>query len=637
MASEYSGNNITVLEGLEAVRVRPAMYIGSTDVRGLHHLVWEVVDNSVDEHLAGHCDKISVTITQENAIIVEDNGRGIPTDIHPTEGIGTIEVVMTKLHAGGKFDSDSYKVSAGLHGVGVSCVNALSEPLIVSVHRNGVITQQKFSKGIPTPQAVVGSTDRTGTTVYFKPDATIFTDTTVYDYDTLAHRLRELSYLNPGLTFELIDQRIGEERTEVFSNPEGLVGFVNYLESTKKPLLGSVIHISNQDGPIPVEIAMTYNAGYTEQMLSFVNNVNTWDGGTHVAGFREALTRSINKYIAEYIPSKKKDLKVDSADMREGLTCIISIKLSDPQFEGQTKRKLGNSDVKPQVAKAATDMISTFFEENPSVIKNIVLKSVEAAQAREAARKAREATRRKSSLESGGLPDKLADCSDKNPANTSIWIVEGDSAAGSVRMGRNKATQAVLSVKGKILNAEKARLDRLLGSDEVQSIIGALGCGIGDDFDINKLRYHKICIFTDADDDGQHIQALLLTFFYRYMPQLIEGGHVYIAYAPLYKVKVGKTERYAYNEQERDAILTELGDRKNAYVQRYKGLGEMNPDQLTETALHPTNCRLERIMIEDRSAADAMFSLLMGDDVAPRREYIETHSKHVILELIDKK
>ena len=631
----YSGSNISVLEGLEAVRVRPAMYIGSTDVRGLHHLVWEVVDNSVDEHLAGHCDTITISITPDNAISVTDNGRGIPTDMHPTEGIGTLEVVLTKLHAGGKFDSDSYKVSAGLHGVGVSCVNALSDPLIATVNtKDGQIIQQSFSKGIPKgPQQEIGSTDLRGTTIYFKPDPLIFTETTTYNYETLEHRVRELSYLNPGLKITLRDQRHGQEREETFHNPEGLKGFVKYLDRAKKSLLPDVVYIRKDDGKVPIELAMVYNEDYRENLMSFVNNVNTWEGGTHVAGFRGALTRSINKYAAEHIPTKKKDLALTSDDMREGLTAIISIKLSEPQFEGQTKRKLGNSDVKGLVEAAATEAISTFFEENPSVIKSIVLKAINAAEAREAARKAREATRRKGVLESAGLPDKLSDCSSKNAEECELFIVEGASAGGSAKSGRDRNTQAILPLKGKILNAERARLDKLLANDEVKALIGALGCGIGDDFDISKLRYHKIIAMSDADDDGSHIQTLILTFLFRYMPQLIENGHVFLACPPLFKIKLGKFEAYAYDVEERDRILADLGDKKNAYLQRYKGLGEMNPNQLKETTLDPSKRKLIRVNIEDRACADAMFSVLMGDEVPPRREYIETHSSLVIGEL----
>lgn len=632
----YSGSSIQVLEGLEAVRVRPGMYIGSTDERGLHHLVWEVVDNSVDEHLAGHCDTINITITETNGILVKDNGRGIPTDIHPTEGVGTIQVVMTKLHAGGKFDSDSYKVSAGLHGVGVSCVNALSDPLIVTVHRDGKIVRQEFRKGAPVgPQEEVGTTTSRGTSVFFQPDPEIFKDTIVFNYDTLAHRVRELSFLNPNLKFVLKDLRPGLEQEESFHNPEGLVGYIKYLDRSQTPLLKDVIHATRDDGKVPVEIAMSYNTGYQENLLSFVNNVNTWEGGTHVAGFRAALTRAINKYAPEHIPAKKKDLKLSSDDMREGLTAIISIKLSDPMFEGQTKRKLGTSEAKSQVEQVALEMISTYFEENPKVIKTIVEKAINAAEAREAARRAREATRRKTTMESGGLPDKLADCSSKDPCNSMIFIVEGDSAGGSAKQGRDRVTQAILPLKGKILNAERARIDKLLGNDEVMAVVNALGCGIGTDFDISKLRYHKVIIMTDADDDGSHIQILLLTFFFRYMPQLIEEGYVYIACPPLFKARLGKTDTYFFSEEEKNQYIQSLDpkDQDRVYVQRYKGLGEMNPDQLAETTLNPTTSKLIQVTIEDRTAANEMFSLLMGDEVLPRRQYIEQHSAQVVQKL----
>ncbi len=1131
----YSGSSIQVLEGLEAVRVRPGMYIGSTDERGLHHLVWEVVDNSVDEHLAGHCDTISITITETNGILVKDNGRGIPTDIHPTEGVGTIQVVMTKLHAGGKFDSDSYKVSAGLHGVGVSCVNALSDPLIVTVHRDGKIVRQEFRKGAPVgPQEEVGTTTSRGTSVFFQPDPEIFKDTIVFNYDTLAHRVRELSFLNPNLKFVLKDLRPGLEQEESFHNPEGLVGYIKYLDRSQTPLLKDVIHATRDDGKVPVEIAMSYNTGYQENLLSFVNNVNTWEGGTHVAGFRAALTRAINKYAPEHIPAKKKDLKLSSDDMREGLTAIISIKLSDPMFEGQTKRKLGTSEAKSQVEQVALEMISTYFEENPKVIKTIVEKAINAAEAREAARRAREATRRKTTMESGGLPDKLADCSSKDPCNSMIFIVEGDSAGGchlhdtlvaladgrnitikqvaeehdkgiqnyvytimpdgkvgiapianawktkratklarvtldngevlyptpdhpymvrsgeyvaakdlrpgdslmplyrfkrkftsgahkenqkeyeyvqhpggatvpthwlaydaavkyglcermeglfqrhhvdhnpfnnnpsnikplrpqqhlaehaeeskitrsteayrsymsdrmkelscelserakvqwedqvykdfmrdkwlefyntneeyrngvlerldaaqrehwsseenraaqserikkyfqenpdarehnrskaleqwsdkelkewraaetskswadpsyreaniatrrenfrvkfltrlnketmtemfsppasacitvthsmktfleyfyngsyetfvqsgdyvhedthtnnfairakksaateekryrasisklskvgiesyiqfveecknsnpkflnrihpldklldmyfggdlanleksedytynhkvvsieildeegdvydievpethnfalsagvfvhnSAKQGRDRVTQAILPLKGKILNAERARIDKLLGNDEVMAVVNALGCGIGTDFDISKLRYHKVVIMTDADDDGSHIQILLLTFFFRYMPQLIEEGYVYIACPPLFKARLGKTDTYFFSEEEKNQYIQSLDpkDQDRVYVQRYKGLGEMNPDQLADTTLNPVTSKLIQVTIEDRTAANEMFSLLMGDEVLPRRQYIEQHSAQVVQKL----
>lgn len=634
----YSGSNITVLEGLEAVRVRPAMYIGSTDDRGLHHLVWEVVDNSVDEHLAGICDTISVAITASNGIRVQDNGRGIPTDMHPTEGIGTLEVVMTKLHAGGKFDSDSYKVSAGLHGVGVSCVNALSTRLTATVHRNNKIVAQTFVRGAAeAAQKELGATEQRGTIIEFQPDPEIFSHL-VYNFDTLAHRLRELAYLNSGLKFELTDERPGQERTEVFDFPGGLVEFAEYIDQNKKPLLDKPIYIKREEGLCPVEIAMHYNETYQECLMSFVNNVNTWEGGTHVAGFRAALTRAINKYAPDYMPKKKKDIGLTGDDMREGLTAIISIKLSEPQFEGQTKRKLGNSEVKSQVEQAAFDMISTYFEENPAVIKRIVEKVINAAEAREAARRAREATRRKGVLESGGLPGKLADCSNRNPAQCELFIVEGDSAGGSAKQGRSREFQAILPLKGKILNVEKARIDKILANDEISTLVQAIGCGIGnlrdeESVNLEKLRYHKIIIMTDADVDGSHIQTLLLTFFFRSMPQLIEMGALYLACPPLYKIKCGRMEKYAYSDEEKDSIVSALEDRKGLYIQRYKGLGEMNPEQLAETTMNPETRMLKQITLEDMAEADRVFTMLMGDEVEPRRHFIERNAHKISKDL----
>ena len=636
MSQDYDAGQIEVLEGLEAVKVRPAMYIGSTDERGLHHLVWEIVDNSVDEHIGGFCDKINVTITPSNGIIVEDNGRGIPTEIHPTKGVSALQVALTELHAGGKFggEGSSYKASAGLHGVGSSCVNALSTVLKATVFRKGVITEQIFHKGIPdAPAHEIGTTEKRGTTIFFQPDPSIFKTTLEYNFETLEHRIHELAFLNPTLTFVLADQRIGHEQVKTFSEPGGVAAFAKHLDRARKPIL-EVLHVS-KGGESPLDLALTYNEGYTETLVSFVNNVNTWEGGTHVAGFRSALTRAINKYAPEHMPKNRKTVDIKGEDMREGLTAVISIKVNEPQFEGQTKRKLGNSEVKSIVEAAAYDLISTFFEEHPSFIKTIVEKAILAADAREEARKSRERVRAKSTLSGSiGLPGKLSDCTSKNPAETEVFLAEGDSAAGGLKMGRDRYTQAVLALKGKILNSERTRLARLLENDEINSIVGTLGCGMGDTFDIEKLRYHKIILGTDADDDGSHIQCLVLTLFYRFLPELIKNGHLYIVCSPLYKIKLGKVEHYAYDTEERDAILESLGEgRKSAYVQRYKGLGEMNPDQLSETILNKSERRLQRITIEDAADADDAFSLCMGEEVDPRKEFIMEHAADIFEEL----
>ena len=541
---DYSGSSITVLEGLEAVRVRPAMYIGSTDIRGLHHLVWEVVDNSVDEALAGFCNHIEISILPGNGIRVTDNGRGIPTDIHPKEHVGTIEVVMTKLHAGGKFDSNSYKVSAGLHGVGVSCVNALSNKLVVTVRRNGKVVQQEFSKGIPRgPQVEIGTCDMadTGTSVEFYPDDSIFTET-VYVYDTLATRFRELAFLMSGLRLTLTDERDPENKqTDTFCFPGGVSEFVRYVDEHRTPLFNEPIHLVLPDGQYPLEVAMWYNDGYQENFFSFVNNVNTYDGGTHVTGFKTALTRVINKFAAD-MPKGKKDAQITSDDIREGLTAVIAIKVSQPQFEGQTKRKLGNSEIASYVNSAFGAKLEEFFQENPAAIKVILDKVYNAALAREAAHRARTLARRKNVLESGGLPGKLADCSSRDPKECEMFIVEGDSAGGSAKMGRSREFQAILPLRGKILNVEKASLHRVLDTEEIQNLVNAIGTGIGTEFKIEKLRYNKIIIMTDADVDGSHIQTLLLTFFFRYMRPLIDAGHIFLAMPPLYKLKVGQKE-----------------------------------------------------------------------------------------------
>ena len=623
----YEASDIKVLEGLEAVRKRPAMYIGSTDGRGLHHLVYEVVDNSVDEALAGFCTRVSVIVTKDNAIQVEDNGRGIPTEIHPTEGTGTVEVVMTKLHAGGKFNHDSYKVSAGLHGVGVSCVNALSSDLEVTVHRNGRIFRQSFKRGAPTSPGVdMGATEKRGTVVVFTPDADIFTET-AFNFDTLSSRLRELAFLNKGLTISIVDER-EENKSHEFCFPGGISAFIEYMDHNKKPLMDKPVNIVKEQDGVPVEIAFRYNEGYTENLFSFANNVNTVDGGTHVSGFKTALTRVINNKAKDTIAKSKKDsLDLTGDDVREGLTAVVSVKLFDPQFEGQTKHKLGNSEVKGIVETAVFEMLTAFFEENPSISRKIVDKVYNAAVAREAARKARQLARRKSALEGGGLPGKLADCSSRDPKICELYLVEGDSAGGSAKQGRDRGFQAILPLKGKILNVEKARLDKILANEEISTMVQAIGTGLGEEsFNFDKLRYHKIIIMTDADVDGSHIQTLLLTFFCRYMKELIDQGVLYLAQPPLYKIKAGKIERYAFDEAERDKILAEIGDKKSIYMQRYKGLGEMNPDQLAVTTMNPANRVLKRVTMEDVVEADQIFTMLMGEEVEPRRKFIEENA-----------
>ena len=631
----YSGSSITVLEGLEAVRVRPAMYIGSTDIRGLHHLVWEVVDNSVDEALAGFCNHIEISILPGNGIRVTDNGRGIPTDIHPKEHIGTIEVVMTKLHAGGKFDSNSYKVSAGLHGVGVSCVNALSNKLVVTVRRNGKVVQQEFSRGIPRgPQAEIGTCDMadTGTSVEFYPDDSIFTET-VYVYDTLATRFRELAFLMSGLRLTLTDERDPENKqSDTFCFPGGVSEFVRYVDEHRTPLFQEPIHLVLPDGQYPLEVAMWYNDGYQENFFSFVNNVNTYDGGTHVTGFKTALTRVISKF-AQDMPKGKKEAQITSDDIREGLTAVIAIKVSQPQFEGQTKRKLGNSEIAGYVASAFGAKLEEYFQENPAAVKIILDKVYNAAVAREAAHKARTLARRKNVLESGGLPGKLADCSSRDPKECELFIVEGDSAGGSAKMGRNREFQAILPLRGKILNVEKASLHRVLDTEEIQNLVNAIGCGLGTECKLEKLRYNKIVIMTDADVDGSHIQTLLLTFFFRYMRPLIDEGHVFLAMPPLFKLKVGTKETYLFDENDKDEAMAKLEDKKNVTVSRFKGLGEMSPEQLSETTMDPNKRFLKQCYVEDAVAADQIFSMLMGEDVEPRRKFIESNAYKVLNDL----
>ena len=625
---KYEASDIKVLEGLEAVRKRPAMYIGSTDARGLHHLVYEVVDNSVDEALANDCTRIDVVITATNAVSVEDNGRGIPTDIHPTEGIGTVELVMTKLHAGGKFNHDTYKVSAGLHGVGVSCVNALSSEMRVTVNRDGKVFQQIFHRGSPkAPGVFIGETGKRGTIVYFQPDSDIFTEIE-FNFDTLSSRLRELAFLNKGLTITIKDEREEDPKFHEFCFPGGISAFIEYMDHNKKPLMDKPVHIIKEQDNTPVEIAFRYNDGYTENLFSFVNNVNTVDGGTHVVGFKSALTRSINNKAKDFLPKTKKDgIDLTGEDVREGLTAVVSVKVFDPQFEGQTKHKLGNHEVKGIVETAVFDMITNFFEENPSIARKIVDKVYNAAVAREAARRARQLARRKSQLEGGGLPGKLADCSSRDPKECELYLVEGDSAGGSAKQGRDRRFQAILPLKGKILNVEKARMDKILGNEEISTMVQAIGTGLGEErFNVDKLRYHKIIIMTDADVDGSHIQTLLLTFFCRHMKDLIDQGVLYLAQPPLYKIKAGKVERYAFNEAERDQILAEIGDKKGIYIQRYKGLGEMNPEQLSITTMQPAHRVLKRVTMEDVVEADQIFTMLMGEEVEPRRKFIEENA-----------
>jgi DNA gyrase subunit B len=618
--STYTAGNINVLEGLEAVRKRPAMYIGSTGIAGLHHLVWEAVDNSVDEALAGYCDKIKVIMHADNSITVIDNGRGIPVDNHPKFNVSALEVVMTKLHAGGKFDKDSYKFSGGLHGVGISCVNALSDQFKVQVARDGKIYVQEYSKGKPQyPLKEVGSSDKTGTKITFHPDFSIF-ETYDYQYETLASRLRELAFLNKGLKIILHDER-SDEKAEFFYEG-GIKSFVEHISKNKNPL-HEVIHFEKETDDIALDVAIQYNDSFKNQIFSFVNNINTIDGGTHLSGFKTALTRVINNYgISKN--AIKPDQRFVSDDVQEGLTAVVAIKIADPQFEGQTKAKLGNSDAKGQVDSLVFENLTTFFNENPSVAKHIIDKAVNAARAREAARKAKDLARRKSALEFSTLPGKLADCSERDPAKSEIFLVEGDSAGGSAKQGRNREFQAILPLRGKILNVEKARFDRILNSEQITNMITAFGTGIGDEFNIEKLRYHKIVIMTDADTDGNHITTLLLTFFFRYMPELIENGYLYIALPPLYMLKKGQKKEYAYFEHQKNKLLEEMGD--NVSVQRYKGLGEMNPEQLWETTMDPGFRALKQVKVEDAVYADEIFTILMGDNVEPRRKFIEENA-----------
>ena len=630
----YSADSIQALEGMEHVRMRPSMYIGDVGTRGLHHLVYEVVDNSIDEAMAGHCDTIRVTINEDNSVTVEDNGRGIPVDLHKKEGISALEVVMTKIGAGGKFDKDSYKVSGGLHGVGVSCVNALSESLTATVYRDGKIWEQNYERGKAIhPVKPIGETDLRGTMVTFKPDSTIFTQITEYSYDTLASRLRELSYLNKGITLTLTDKRHKDENgdfvSERFYSDEGLKEFVRYLDGTRDSLIREVIYMEGEKNDIPVEVAMVYNTSFNENLHSYVNNINTHEGGTHLSGFRRGLTTTLKKYADASGMLDKLKFEIAGDDFREGLTAIVSVKVAEPQFEGQTKTKLGNRDVTAAVSQAVSEMLENYLEEHPDDAKSIVQKVILAAQARHAARKAREMVQRKTVMSGGGLPGKLSDCSEQDPAICEIFLVEGDSAGGTAKQGRDRNFQAILPLRGKILNVEKAMQHKVFENEEIRNIFTAFGVTIGTEEDskalnMDKLRYHKIVIMCDADVDGSHIATLILTFFFRYMKELIENGYIYIATPPLYLVKKGNKKSYAWNDKERDQLNQEFGG--SAVIQRYKGLGEMNAEQLWDTTMNPEYRTLRQVTIDSGSEADRIFSMLMGDEVPPRREFIEKNA-----------
>ncbi len=626
VGAEYDSSSIEVLEGLEGVRMRPAMYIGSTDVHGLHHLVYEVVDNSVDEAMAGWCTSIDVTIQKDGSLRVDDDGRGIPADPHPVYGLPAVEIVMTKLHAGGKFQSDAYKVSGGLHGVGVSVVNALSRWLEVIVTRGGKVQKQRYERGkTATSLELVGkaSPKNSGTTVIFMPDEEIFS-TAEFKFDIIAHRMREMAFLNGGVTITLKDDRDGKE--EEFLYEGGLLSFVKWVDRNRHPIISDPFALVGEKDGVSVELAMEWTDSYTENVFTYANNIHTSEGGTHLYGFKSALTRTMNDY------GRKEDLfkKIESVqgeDIREGLTAILSVKIPEPQFEGQTKTKLGNSEVKGIVETLVNEKLREYLEEHPREAEKIIAKSIQSSQAREAARKARDLTRRKGLLDGGGLPGKLADCQSKDPAESEIYLVEGDSAGGSAKQGRDRRFQAILPLRGKILNVEKARLDRILSNNEIKAMIMAFGSGFGEDFDIENLRYHRIIIMTDADIDGAHIRTLLLTFFYRYMPSIVTGGYLYIAQPPLYKVKKGKQEFYCFTDERKDELVGELG--RGVYIQRYKGLGEMNPDQLWETTMDPESRTLLKVTVEDAIEADQMFTILMGDQVQPRKEFIEEHALEV--------
>jgi DNA gyrase subunit B len=636
----YSADNIQVLEGLEAVRKRPAMYIGDVGVKGLHHLVYEVVDNSIDEALAGHCDKIDVFINTDNSITVVDNGRGIPTAMHTKEKKSALEVVMTVLHAGGKFDKDTYKVSGGLHGVGVSCVNALSIALKATVRREGKIFQQEYSIGKPLYDVkVVGESTETGTEVTFKPDGSIF-DSTEYNFDTIAARMRELAFLNKGITISLTDNRVtddeGNHPTTMYHSEGGLREFAQYLDRNREALISDVIYFEGERENIPVEVALTYNTSYTENIQAYVNNINTHEGGTHLSGFRRGLTNTLKKYATDSGMLAKEKIEIDGDDFREGLTAVVSVKVQEPQFEGQTKTKLGNREVTAPVSQAVSEMLSAYLEEHPAEARLIVEKVILAARARHAARKAREMVQRKNVLSGSGLPGKLADCSEKDPAACEIYFVEGDSAGGTAKQGRDRHFQAIMPLRGKILNVEKAMQYKIFENEEIKNIYTALGVRIGTEEDskalnLEKLRYHKIIIMCDADVDGSHIETLILTFFFRYMKELIENGYIYIATPPLYQVKKGTKSEYAWNEDQRDRLITDLkggGSESSVNVQRYKGLGEMNAEQLWETTMNPESRTLRQVTIDNAAECDQIFSMLMGDDVPPRREFIEKNAKY---------
>ena len=638
-SQEYSASNIQVLEGLEAVRKRPAMYIGDIGVKGLHHLVYEVVDNSIDEALAGHCSHIDCFINENNSITVTDNGRGIPTDMHEKEGRSALEVVMTVLHAGGKFDKGSYKVSGGLHGVGVSCVNALSSDLRVEVHREGKVFEQEYKIGVPQYDVrEIGTTDKTGTFVTFLPDSSIFEET-VYHFDIIVARLRELAFLNKGINLSITDKRRkdddGEFVKEEFYSEGGLKEFVSFLDETRDSILQDVIYIDGEKDGVPVEVAMVYNTSYTENVHSYVNNINTIEGGTHLSGFRRGLTRTLKKYADESGLLKKVKFEISGDDFREGLTAVISVKVMEPQFEGQTKTKLGNKEVTTAVSQSVSDMLTFYLEENPEQAKRIVLKVILAATARNAAAKAREMVQRKSVLVGSGLPGKLSDCSEKDPAKSEIYLVEGDSAGGTAKQGRDRHFQAILPLRGKILNVEKAMQHKVFENEEIKNMFKALGVSIGtlDDereLNIEKLRYHKVVVMTDADIDGSHIATLLLTFFFRYLKPLIEQGYVYIATPPLYLLKKGKDHRYCWDEDQREGMIQEMkgGKDVNVIIQRYKGLGEMNASQLWDTTLNPEYRTLKQVTIDNAAEADRVFSMLMGDEVPPRRAFIEANAKY---------
>ena len=626
MPETYSAEQIQVLKGLEAVRRRPGMYVGSTGPEGLHHLVYEVVDNSIDEALAGYCSEIQVKIEKGNFVSVEDNGRGIPVDIHPTEGVSALEIVMTRLHAGGKFDKKSYKVSGGLHGVGVSVVNALSSICEVFVHKEGKIYYQKYTAGEPVaPVAEIGTTAKRGTVVRFQPDDTVF-ETVQFSFDILSTRLRELAFLNKGIRISITDERLPHPKTNTFQFEGGVRSFIEYLNKNKTVLHTEVIDVEGERDGVEVEVGFQYNDGYAESVFSFVNNINTREGGTHLVGFKAALTRTLNNMLKKSKYAKKLDESLSGEDVLEGLTAVISIKVPEPQFDGQTKAKLGNSEVRGIVESLVNERLTLYLEENPMVVGTILEKTVTAAKAREAARKARELTRRKSFLDSSSLPGKLADCSEKDPVKCEVYIVEGDSAGGSAKQGRDRQFQAILPLWGKMLNVEKTRTDKVLVNDKLQPIIATLGTGVGSNFDHSKLRYHKVIVMADADVDGSHIRTLLLTFFFRYMPELIERGHVFLAMPPLYKVVHNGSVRYAYDDEEKERVMKSLSSDGKANIQRYKGLGEMNPEQLWETTMDPARRSIILVTMEDAVAADDMFTTLMGEQVEPRRKFIEENA-----------